>query len=279
MSIAASGLQQRTLTALLLVPLAVAAVLLLPTPYLALILALIVQLGAWEWTALAGISSFAARFAYLFLMAACLLLLWQAPLQHWYLYLLVPTVLWWLGLAIFLFRVRTIERATGIDPALIPAGLLVLIGPWVAIVHLHARSPDGPMLVLVLLILIWVADSVAFFAGRRWGREKLAPVLSPGKTRVGVYGGLMGAGVCGLLLAWGMDLPTGQGLLTAAICTLTAFVSVIGDLYESLLKRRRGMKDSGRLLPGHGGVLDRIDSLTAAAPVFTLGILWMEAGL
>lgn len=274
----ASALQQRILTALLLIPLAVAAVLVLPTHYLALCLALVVQLAAWEWTALAGIISPVGRALYLALVAACLLMMWQSPLHQWIPYLLIALSLCWCGLALYLFRIRVVSRRSGIDPMLIAAGLVVLIGPWISIIHLHALSAKGPLLVLFLLVLIWVADSAAYFAGRRWGREKLAPSLSPGKTRVGVYGAIIGAAVCGALLAWGMRLSLLWALSLVVICALTAFVSVIGDLFESLLKRRRGVKDSGRLLPGHGGVLDRIDSLTAAAPVFTLGIQWLETG-
>lgn len=275
----AGALQQRILTALVLVTLVVAAVLLLPTPSLALSLALVVGLAAWEWTALAGIASSGGRMAYLALVAGCLLLLWQDPLRPWLPFVLIPATIWWWGVAVYLLRVRAIAHSPGIDPKLIPVGLLVLVGPWVAIVHLHGLAPPvGPRLVLFLLVLIWVADSAAYFAGRRWGRAKLAPVLSPGKTRVGVYGALLGAAMCGALLAWGLGLGLPQAALAVAMCALTAFISVVGDLYESLLKRRRGVKDSGCLLPGHGGVLDRIDSLTAAAPVFALGVVWLRAG-
>jgi phosphatidate cytidylyltransferase len=131
--------------------------------------------------------------------------------------------------------------------------------------------------VLFLLLLIWAADTAAYFIGRRWGSRKLAPTLSPGKTWVGVYGALAAAGIAALALALWLDLTAGLAAGVVVICLLTASISVVGDLYESLVKRRRGVKDSGRLLPGHGGMLDRIDSLTAAAPVFALGFLWLEA--
>lgn len=276
---AATALQKRTLTALAIVPLAVAAVLFLPTPYLALCLAAVVGLAAWEWTALAGVSSGPGRLAYLVLIALCMLLLWQQTVRDWFLYLLIPIAVWWWVLAIYLFRVRAIAPAIGLDRKLFPLGLVVLIGPWAAIVQLHGLNENGPMLVLFLMVLIWVVDSVAFFAGRRWGREKMAPVISPGKTWAGVYGALLAAAGCGIGLAWGMGFGVWPVAIAVAVCVLTAFISVIGDLFESLLKRRRGVKDSGRLLPGHGGVLDRIDSLTAAAPVFALGVLWLEAGV
>jgi phosphatidate cytidylyltransferase len=126
--------------------------------------------------------------------------------------------------------------------------------------------------VLFLLVLIWIADSGAYFAGRRWGRRKLAPLVSPGKTREGAYGALAGGLLWGGVLAalYGVSVPQQGGLVL--LCLLTVVASIVGDLYESLSKRERGVKDSGSLLPGHGGILDRIDSLTAAAPVFALGL-------
>ncbi len=172
-------------------------------------------------------------------------------------------------------RVRRIEPVEGFQPMLLPIGVLVLVAPWAALVDLH-RVPDlGPGLVLFLMILIWTADSMAYFVGRRWGRAKLAPAVSPGKTRVGVYGAVAGAIVCGWVFAWLLSLSVSETLLVLLLCGLAALISVVGDLYESLLKRRRGVKDSSNLLPGHGGLLDRIDSLTAAAPLFALGMTWV----
>lgn len=274
-----SKLQQRVLTALLIVPLPIAAVLLLPTPYLALCVALVLLLGAWEWAGLAGISGPLGRLAYTVVVAVCLIALWQPSLRQWFPQLIAAAVVFWIGVGIFLLRLRTIERKTGLDPILFPVGLLVLIGPWIAIAQLHAKVPDGPYLVLFLLVLIWIADILAYFSGRQWGREKLAPLLSPGKTRVGVYGALIGAALLGITLGWDRGLPLAQTSLLIVLCILAAFVSVVGDLFESLIKRRRQVKDSGQLLPGHGGVLDRVDSLTAAAPLFALGLLWLESPL
>lgn len=125
------------------------------------------------------------------------------------------------------------------------------------------------------MILIWTADSFAYFAGRRWGRVKLAPQISPGKTREGVYGALIGSALCGALLHW-LRPETGSLSVLVLLSVTIALFSVVGDLFESLLKRQAGLKDSGTLLPGHGGVLDRIDSLTAAAPVFLFGLLLLE---
>jgi phosphatidate cytidylyltransferase len=212
-------------------------------------------------------------------VAAALFLLWRFFPASWTLPAMVLLALWWIGLAFNLFRLNAPERVTGLDPWLFVAGVPVLLGPWLALVHLHGVSQKGPGLVLFLLLLIWTADIAAYFSGRLWGSTKLAPALSPGKTRMGVYGALIGAALAALALSRWLGLAPGLTAAAMIICILTAFVSVVGDLYESLVKRRRGVKDSGRLLPGHGGMLDRIDSLTAAAPVFTLGMLWLEAQL
>jgi phosphatidate cytidylyltransferase len=165
-------------------------------------------------------------------------------------------------------EIRTLK---GPDTGVFVSGLLVLIPAWAGLVWIHQLS-RGPYLVLFLLVLIWIADSGAYFAGRRWGRRKLAPLVSPGKTREGAYGALAGGLLWGGVLAalYGVSVPQ-QGCLVL-LCLLTVVASIVGDLYESLSKRERGVKDSGSLLPGHGGILDRIDSLTAAAPVFALGL-------
>ena len=146
------------------------------------------------------------------------------------------------------------------------AGWLVLVPAGAALAALHAR-PGGPALVMTLLAVVWAADSGAWLAGRRFGRTRLAPRVSPGKTWEGVAGGLLAGAAAGAAAAWWFPL-TSWVLLLAAV--LAAGASVVGDLYESLCKRRAGVKDSGRLLPGHGGLLDRIDGLTAAAPVYAV---------
>ncbi|MES9871768.1 MAG: phosphatidate cytidylyltransferase, partial [Candidatus Sedimenticola sp. 6PFRAG7] len=151
-------------------------------------------------------------------------------------------------------------------------GVFVLVPAWAALVMIHGYGEKGPMLLLFSLTLTWVADSGAYFAGRRWGRVKLAPAISPGKTREGVYGALAGSVLWGLLLAWYAP-ELGPLPILVIFCLLVCVISVIGDLFESLLKRQAGIKDSGNLLPGHGGVLDRIDSMTAVAPVFAFGLL------
>ncbi len=269
----ASTLVKRVMTAGILIPGVIAAVLFLPTTYLALCFGLITLLGGWEWTNLSGISSLSSKLFFILILSLSLWgvheLLAQAWLVEWFLYI---SVLWWFGVTFALTRYRQIEPATpGPDLLRAAMGFVVLIPLWVFLVLLHSSGEDGPQTVLFLMILIWVADSGAYFAGRRWGKTKLAPVISPGKTWEGVYGAVAGALICGAVLAW-IQSDVEGALLLVPVCVLTVLMSVVGDLFESLLKRRVAMKDSGNLLPGHGGVLDRIDSLTAAAPVFVLGL-------
>ncbi|EGV28757.1 phosphatidate cytidylyltransferase [Thiorhodococcus drewsii AZ1] len=267
-----SSLRQRTLTAFVLGPLVIAAVLWLPTPAFALFFGVVVLGAGWEWCGLAGIDGVARRLVYLGLIAVCLGLLW--PHADWRLWLIGISIPWWAFQSARMLRMREIEPSPGFQPLLLPVGLLVLVAPWAALIDLHRIPHVGPALVLFLMVVIWTADSLAYFVGRRWGRTKLAPAVSPGKTLAGVYGGVVGAALCGLLFAWHQSLGFGATLLVLLVCGGSALISVVGDLYESFLKRRRGVKDSSQLLPGHGGLLDRIDSLTAAAPLFALGMTW-----
>jgi len=274
-----SALQRRILTASLLAPMAIAGVLLLPLPYFALVLGIVISIGAWEWSALAGLSAGVERVAFTISAALVLFLLWLGGVEPWMPWILVLLAVWWFGLSLYLFRIPRVEMTAGRRPWRLLSAAPVLLGSWLAMVYLHGSSEQGPRLVLFLLVLIWTADIAAYFTGRRWGNTKLAPALSPGKTWAGVYGALAGAALTACVLAWWFELSPGLAGVAVMLCVATAFISVVGDLYESLIKRRHGVKDSGRLLPGHGGILDRIDSLMAAAPVFALGMLWLEAQL
>jgi phosphatidate cytidylyltransferase len=151
----------------------------------------------------------------------------------------------------------------------------VLISSWFALVELK-RLDQGGVLILLLLLLVWASDIGAYISGKAWGRNKLAPNVSPGKTREGLWGGLLCCVLVGAVYGLARELPLLQLVYLVVLSLCTGLASVLGDLFESMLKRHQGIKDSGCMLPGHGGVLDRIDSLTAAAPVFVLGI-WLIA--
>lgn len=257
-------LKARVLTALLLVFGLLAVLFFLPAMAVSGTFALITALAAWEW---AGLMRSAARARILFagvVLLSCLIL-GMRP-QDSFLPLWLLAVLFWIALTPF-FLLRG-WRLRGMGYVV---GWVLLVPTWAALVALHGR---GPLLLLAVLAVVWVADIAAYFAGRAFGRHKLAPAISPGKTWEGVAGAVAGVLVYGLIVS--TALPALQSInplaLVAFLLVLTAF-SVIGDLFESLIKRQAGVKDSSQLLPGHGGILDRIDSLTAALPLAALATL------
>lgn len=270
-------LKQRLLTAAVLLPLVLWLVIFASPLAFGIALGLVVFLGGLEWARLGGLESRRWRVPYAAVLVLILVgLEWLRTKTGLY-WLHVLAGVWWLVGLVWLIRWRnaTMGRTQGASLPGLALGLFVLTSFWAALVDLRSGT-QGPLLVLALLLLIWLADTAAYFAGRRWGRHKLAPGISPGKTLEGVYGALALLLLYGVALyLWGiLPLPLWQLLL---LCLISGIFSIVGDLFESLLKRRRGLKDSGHLLPGHGGVLDRIDSLLSAAPVFVLGLLWLGA--
>lgn len=268
MSEGAGALRRRLTAAAVLLPAAVAWALFAPLGVYAGIGAVLLLAGAWEWAALAGLAGAVSRLGYL-LAALVLMALgwWALANQAISLGLLWAFLLFWMLVAIELrFAARRASRA-----GLLLQGLLVLAPAWFAVVILR-RYPAGAEFVLALLGIVWAADAGAYFAGRAWGRHRLAPMVSPGKTWEGLAGGLLGGGIAGAIASSWCPVPIAVLVPLALVVTL---FSVVGDLTESRLKRISGAKDSGRLIPGHGGLLDRIDSLCAAAPAFALGLqIW-----
>ncbi len=269
--------KQRVITAAILIPLFLG-VLFFMQPQAFLYFTTFAILGAaWEWSSLMEMRSTLARVGYLLAMLLAMLVLMLLS----GFYIIVPTLLaiatgWWL---VALLLVCTYPKSAVIwgRGAFIRGimGFCVLIPCWVAINYIRAHE-YGVYKLLFLFVLIWGADSAAYFAGRAWGKHKLAPLVSPGKS----VEGLAGALACTALIAM-LVLVITQRPLTAwpsaiALSMVTVLFSVLGDLFESALKRQAGLKDSGKLLPGHGGLLDRIDSLTAAAPIFVFGALLLN---
>ena len=267
-------LMQRVLTAVLLIPPVIAAVWFLPTFGIALLVGGVFLVGAWEWTQLARLGSMNLRAAYVVLVAlvlAGLFMSWRDGRVQQVVLLLAAA--WWLLALIWVMR-----YPKGLDNArrpLLGAGVgAMLLGPaFLALVALHGR-PQGPLWILFLLVLIWAADTGAYFAGRGFGKHKLAARVSPAKTWEGVAGGLLLSllvtALAGILL---FHLESLKLALFLLLCSVVVAFSVVGDLTESMFKRQAGVKDSGTLFPGHGGVLDRLDSLLAAAPLFLGGLL------
>jgi len=273
-------LKTRVLTAVVLIPLVLAALFGLDTLSWGLLTLVVVTIAASEWARLAA---FRAPGSALFVIATIVLglgLLFAPGMgfmtgsgwPEWVVLCVcgAATLFWLLIIPPWLYLGwRVTSRAV-----LCAIGWLVLIATWVAVVQIQARSPG---MLLALMAIVWVADTAAYFAGRRFGRRKLAPAISPGKTWEGVYGALFAVGAYALALlplaarnGYAQTLTAGAVVAWVALVLVLAAMSVAGDLFESLLKRQRGVKDSGHVLPGHGGVLDRIDALTAAMPAAAL---------
>jgi phosphatidate cytidylyltransferase len=264
----------RVVTALILASAVLAGLFLLPPRWWALALLVVVALAAAEWARLA-VRSALGRWLFVAGVVGAGLALVFAPTAEfaggWPSGIVVAVcgtaTLFWLLVAPPWLATRW--QPAGALPLLL-TGLVVLLGTFVALVELQSRSP---WLALAAMAVVWIADTAAYFAGRAFGRRKLAPMISPGKTWEGVYGALAAVGLYALALtplAARAGIAEAPGVVATAafvaFMLLLAALSVAGDLFESMLKRQAGVKDSGAILPGHGGVLDRIDALLAALP-------------
>ncbi len=272
----------RVLAALTMAPFAIAAVLFLPTPWIVALAAVLFLAGLWEWLRLADIDDTLARTVLLLVnLLLMVALVWASRSESGgslvlFQLMVVLGVIWWLLAMIWL---RHYDFASDHDTHArvfkLGAGTLAVVPAWCALAVIHAGQPYGHVWLLIALAVVWAADSGAYFAGRRFGKRKLSPRISPNKTVEGMAGGAI-AGVAVALIGAplaGADLA--QLPAVALVAAIAVGFSVVGDLFESLLKRHVGAKDSGDLIPGHGGILDRIDGVLAALPVFALGKAWL----
>ena len=256
-------LKERVITALIAVAVLLLVLFVLPQAVAQVVVALLILAGAWEWSGFLGDRSTTVRAGYVVLIALLMgLVTWLAPQIN--VPLFQVALLWWACALVW-----TLFYPTPI-PAAVRwiAGVLVLLPLYKALVVLYVASPA---VLLGALLIVWAADTGAFVAGKMFGRVKLAPQISPGKTWEGVIGGLLTVGVLAAAGGWLFDVRIA---VLVPFCLAIACASVIGDLTVSMFKRTSGLKDSGAIFPGHGGVLDRVDSVAAAAPLFALGIGW-----
>lgn len=263
-------LKQRIITALWLVPLALVGFFQLEGYAFLAFITVIVGLAGWEWARLAGYHTQGQCVAYAVLVAFTLVLL--SNVSALLLPLLYLAAVWWL-LAIVM--VVTFPRSIGFWGGNLGKrfmGLIILVPAGLGLLVLKTL-PQGNMLILSLMLLVWGADIGAYFFGRAFGKRKLAPRVSPGKSWAGLFGGLLTSLCIAIGLAVYFQVAASQFAFVLLGAAVVVLFSVVGDLTESMFKRQVGIKDSSQLLPGHGGVLDRIDSLTAAAPIFALLLL------
>jgi len=278
---------KRILTASVLASLIALAVFTLPMEYFSLVIGLVTLLAAWEWSNLAGVTSPFKRVLFLLVMILPMLGIqfWTQILElvaqtvdwpdvrdysgilEW---LVIPPVLFWILVMILIRNTPTgVLNLTLKTRYKVLIGWFILLSAWMFLSRLRAFY--GPEMTMYFLILIWVADISAYFVGKKWGSTKLAPEISPGKTVAGMYGALISGLICALVLNL-YNLRYGFNPMIAAdfvlLSVLTVLISIYGDLFVSVIKRQHGVKDSGSLLPGHGGILDRVDSAIAAIPFF-----------
>lgn len=270
-------LKQRVITAVILASLAIALIFLTKASVFATLLGLVFLLGMWEWTRLAAVPNRILRALCLLVYAIAFALLWHVCKTPWWWLPVLIGLVWWLLALAWLAHHHFGANATPGHAALkLLAGLLVVAPAWCALVVMHGDMAKpggghGHWWVLFFACVVVAADIGAYTAGRCWGRTKLAPAISPGKTRAGVYGALVCSGIVGLAGGALLKVPADRLPAMVALALITVLFSIVGDLFESLMKRHAGVKDSGALFPGHGGMFDRMDSIVAALPVFVLG--------
>lgn len=262
-------LKYRILTALILIPLVFWLVLGISQEIFVGVAVLVALIAAWEWAAFFGWTTWSQRLGYAGIILATLAL--SLLLPHWV--VIAIGVTWWM---VILFLILWIELKKSIPnfskTSIALMGIISIVPFWQCIVLLHLE----PRWLLLLLLLVWIADIGAYFGGRFFGRSKLAPTISPNKTWAGVYSAFIAISIFiigGVFLIFNSVDPL-LNALTLGMFTL--FAAVVGDLFESVMKRQCGLKDSGQLLPGHGGFLDRIDSLIAAAPLFLCTLITLK---
>ena len=277
-------LKLRVITALVLFPLAVSGILFLSNNTFSAAVGFIMLLAAYEWAGFAKFPSILSKIAYVVVVATILFSLWLVN------FLLSSNIMNGLAIGFWLFAVILLtgfpDKARfwqGSSAIIALTGAFLLVITWYSLISIHAikelnfaqTAISGPYLVLSVMMLVWIADTGAYFSGKRFGKNKLAPKISPGKSREGVYGGLVLAIIVVSLFTLWHGGAAQDYLYIIVISMVTVIFSVIGDLLESMFKRQAEIKDSSNILPGHGGILDRIDSVTAASPVFYIALSWV----
>ncbi|GAA5136548.1 phosphatidate cytidylyltransferase [Thalassotalea piscium] len=280
-------LKQRIITAVILAPLAISAIFYLPLANFAALIMVIMALGAWEWGPLMGFDKSNRRMAFVVGTIALISILWlkfpieqlwlnHHTLQQGAIYVLWLAVAWWLLSATLTFLYPRYSKFWSSHRSIRGVfGWLTLVPTWLAFIVIRSNEYQvdpyhGAQLIMFLFLMVWGADIGAYFVGKSIGKRKLLPNVSPGKTLEGYIGGVVFSCILICLAGYNLGWSQQEYLLVLPVTVLITTISVLGDLNESMFKRQAGIKDSGTILPGHGGILDRIDSLTATAPVFAL---------
>jgi len=242
----------------------------------ALVLGLLVAASAWEWSRLAGVENEHGQTAFGTLVGLAALVCLYLPQSEGFIrWVMLGGLLFWLSVPAAFYLLPALAPIERASRKLLLTGAMLFIIAALAMQYLHSQAEHAsPLLLLYALSIVWLMDIGAYVSGRQFGRRKLAPLISPGKTWEGVFGGAAATMLAMLVVLLVADWPDGAIVRVVVATVFAAAASVIGDLYESRIKRAAGRKDSSRLLPGHGGVLDRIDGVLAALPVFAFVWAW-----
>ena len=262
-------LKQRILTAIPLAILVVWGILTQPSDVIFYALSLIIIISGWEWARLSGVKNVLLRIVYACLIGMATVAVYQFTNANTHLlsYFFMASVVIWLITIFHMFSKGPKPYKEGVSFFKLLFGFVILVPPVVALIQIRFESS---LWLFYCLSIIWVADIGAYFSGKRFGKNKLAPNLSPGKTKEGLYGAVFATSVYSYFASIVFELQVIETFMLLIIAVLATFISVAGDLFFSLLKREQNLKDTGNILPGHGGILDRIDSVTSSAPFFAL---------
>ena len=262
-------LKQRVLTAIPLAALVIWGILTQPVSVIFYALTVVIIIAGWEWARLSGIENIILRLLYALFTGGLVVASHQLINENpaWLFYILLVSVTVWLIAIYHMFSTGPREPVQAFSLFKFFLGFIILIPPVLALIEIRGQ---GVLWLFYCLSIIWIADIGAYFSGKRFGKNKLAPGISPGKTKEGLYGAVIATVIYSFILGLYLQLQVIPLLMLLIIAALTTFVSVAGDLFISLLKRERNLKDTGHILPGHGGILDRIDSVTSSAPFLAL---------
>ena len=271
-------LYQRILTAIPLAAFVCWMIFFQPTSIFFYFVLFIVLISAYEWAKLSAVNNFVLRssFALVIVVITWLIQQYATDYVSWIIYI---AVMWWFSISYYLkyAKPKSPDSELKIDKLLI--AFVVLPAAALSMEQIHSMMVgvdwQGPAWLFYALSLVWVADIGAYFSGKKFGKNKLAPHISPGKTKEGLVGAILATSIYTLLASYYFELGTERASLLILLSIIVTFISISGDLYFSFLKREAGLKDSGHILPGHGGMLDRIDSVLAAMPVFVVGYNWL----
>jgi len=262
-------LKQRVLTAIPLAALVIWGILTQPENIIFYSLLVVILISGWEWARLSGVKNAGLRALYAVVITAGAFFSQQfiSSYPQWINSLLLLVVTGWLVAIYHMFSKGPQPANQSLSVVKLFVGVVALITPVVALMLVRSESAQW---LFYCLSIVWIADVGAYFSGKRYGKNKLAPKLSPGKTREGMYGAVIATAAYAFMAGLFFDLKIIEILMLLIISTLATIISVAGDLFVSLLKREKDLKDTGNILPGHGGILDRIDSVLTSAPLLAL---------